>query len=117
MKDDTKEVLRSRVAEVQRVYERQGRLLRIVWLMAGVTIALAGLAMTVFPGPAIIVLPLGMAILAAQFAWARRVLELGIDRGVDVKRRMQAITPLTRLLTTLVVVCLAGAVLVVVVLR
>jgi tellurite resistance protein TerC len=117
VKEDTKEVLRSRVAEVQAMYRRQGRLLRLVWLMAGATIVLAGLAMTVFPGPAIVVLPVGMAILAAQFAWARRVLEVGIDRGVDVKRRMQAVAPITRLLTTLVVVCLAGAVLAVILLQ
>ena len=42
---------------------------------------LAGLAMTVLPGPAIVVLPAGMAMLAAEFAWASRVLDVGIERA------------------------------------
>ena len=117
MRDDTKEVLRSRVAEVQRAYGHHNLVFRILWVVAGATIVLAGLAMTIFPGPAIVVLPVGMAMLAAEFAWARRLLELGIDRGVDAKRRMQAVTPGTRLLTTLTVVSLLAAVAAVVLLR
>ena len=118
MTDDTKEVLRRRVAQVQRSYDRHSLVFRIVWVVAGATVVLIGLAMTVFPGPAIVVLPVGMAMLAAVFAWARRLLDLGIDRGVDVKRRVQAATTRARrLLTTLSLVCLAAAVAAVVLLR
>jgi putative transmembrane protein PGPGW len=38
----------------------------------GVTILLLGLAMVVLPGPAFIVIPIGLGILATEFAWARR---------------------------------------------
>jgi putative transmembrane protein PGPGW len=38
----------------------------------GVTILLIGLAMVVLPGPAFIVIPVGIGILATEFAWARR---------------------------------------------
>ena len=38
----------------------------------GVTIILLGVAMVVLPGPASIVIPIGLAILATEFAWARR---------------------------------------------
>lgn len=117
MKDDTKEVLRIRVEAVQRVYEGHGRLFRIMWVLAGATIVVAGLAMTVFPGPAVIVLPVGMAMLAAEFAWARRLLNVGIDRGVDAKRRFEAVPFAARMLTSLAVISLAGAVLAFVVLR
>lgn len=110
MKDDTKEVLRLRVARVQRAYRHRSLVFRAVWIVAGATVVLIGLAMTVLPGPAIVVLPVGMAMLAAQFAWARRLLDVGIDRGVDVKRRMQARPAAARLLTTMAVLCLAGAV-------
>lgn len=110
MKDDTKEVLRSRVADVQRAYGHHNLVYRILWVVAGATVVLAGLAMTVLPGPAIVVLPVGMAMLAAEFAWARRILELGIDRGVDAKRRVQAAAPGTRVLTTLSVGSLLAAV-------
>jgi hypothetical protein len=33
-------------------------------------VLLAGIAMLVFPGPAIIVIPLGFAILGTEYAWA-----------------------------------------------
>jgi tellurite resistance protein TerC len=40
----------------------------------GSTIVLFGIALIVLPGPAFIVIPLGIAILASEFAWARRVI-------------------------------------------
>ena len=117
MKDDTKEVLRDRVARVQRAYDRQGFVMRIVWFAVGITIVLAGLAMTVFPGPAVVVLPVGLAMLAAQFAWARRLLDVGIDRGVDVKRRIAATGSAAKLLAILAILSLVAAVVIFVVLR
>lgn len=117
MKDDTKEVLRTRVARVQHRYHRHSVAFRIVWVVVGITVVLAGLAMTVLPGPAVIVLPVGMAMLAAEFRWARRLLDVGIERGVDAKRRVQATPAAARVLTTLSVLCLAGAVMAYLVLR
>jgi tellurite resistance protein TerC len=40
----------------------------------GFTVLLIGVAMIVLPGPAIIVIPLGLAILATEFIWAERLL-------------------------------------------
>ena len=48
---------------------------RAIKIVAGFTVLLAGLAMTVLPGPAIVVIPAGLAILATEFLWARRLLE------------------------------------------
>ena len=42
---------------------------------AGGIVLVAGFAMIVLPGPAIVVIPLGLAILAVEFAWAKRWLE------------------------------------------
>ena len=47
---------------------------RLIVLVAGVTILLAGIAMIVLPGPAIVVIPVGLAVLATEFLWARRLL-------------------------------------------
>lgn len=46
------------------------------WVVAiiGGTILLIGLALIFLPGPAFIVIPVGLAILASEFAWARRYL-------------------------------------------
>ncbi len=44
---------------------------RIVILVVGSTLLLGGIVMIVLPGPAILVIPLGLSILAIEFAWAR----------------------------------------------
>jgi tellurite resistance protein TerC len=42
---------------------------------AGATVLLLGIVMIVLPGPAIVFIPAGLAILATEFAWAKRWLE------------------------------------------
>lgn len=53
------------------------RLRKTVIAITGGTVILFGIALIVLPGPAIIVIPLGIAILATEFAWAQRVLKRG----------------------------------------
>ncbi|MCC7257250.1 MAG: PGPGW domain-containing protein [Gammaproteobacteria bacterium] len=48
---------------------------RIVIALLGGTVILIGVIMLVTPGPALIVIPTGLAILALEFAWARRWLQ------------------------------------------
>lgn len=48
---------------------------RFMIAIAGGTVLLIGLALIVLPGPAFIVIPAGLAILAVEFAWARRWLD------------------------------------------
>jgi hypothetical protein len=45
---------------------------RITVMVLGGTVLAIGIALIVLPGPAIIVIPAGLAILAIEFAWARR---------------------------------------------
>lgn len=44
---------------------------RIVVAVLGVTVLLIGVVMIVTPGPAIIVIPVGLTILSIEFTWAR----------------------------------------------
>ncbi len=44
---------------------------RIVTTLVGSTVLLIGIVMIITPGPAVIVIPLGLAILGLEFAWAR----------------------------------------------
>ncbi|HEY1269026.1 MAG TPA: PGPGW domain-containing protein [Candidatus Binatia bacterium] len=48
---------------------------RLVVAVVGFTVLLAGAAMVVLPGPAFIVIPLGLAILGTEFVWARNLLK------------------------------------------
>lgn len=45
---------------------------RIVIAVVGTTVVLLGVVMLVTPGPAIVVIPIGLAILSIEFAFARR---------------------------------------------
>ena len=44
---------------------------RIAVLAVGSTIVLLGIVMLVTPGPGLIVIPIGLAVLGLEFAWAR----------------------------------------------
>lgn len=44
---------------------------RIVITAVGATVLLVGLIMVVTPGPALVFIPVGLAILGLEFAWAR----------------------------------------------
>jgi hypothetical protein len=57
--------------------ESRPRLRRFLIGAIGFSVILIGLVMIVLPGPAIIIIPLGLAILASEFAWARRVWRRG----------------------------------------
>lgn len=58
---------------------------RFVYSVLGLTVLLLGVVMIVLPGPAIIFIPLGLAILGGEYAWARRVVRRG---RVFVGRKM-----------------------------
>ena len=53
---------------------------RLIVAVIGFTILGIGIAMIVLPGPAILVIPLGLSILATEFVWAKRFLEKMKDR-------------------------------------
>lgn len=48
---------------------------RLIIAIVGFTVLLIGFAMIVLPVPAFIVIPVGLGILAIEFAWARRLLK------------------------------------------
>jgi tellurite resistance protein TerC len=59
---------------------------RIVILIVGMTVLLIGVVMIIAPGPAIVVIPAGLAILATEFAWARhwlRIIRESAEKGAD----------------------------------
>lgn len=61
---------------------------RIIIAVVGATVIAIGLALLVLPGPAVLVLAAGLAILATEFVWARRLLRSVKDRmDAALKRR------------------------------
>ena len=57
---------------------------RIAVAIVGGTVLAIGIALIVLPGPAFVVIPLGLAILGAEFAWARHWLRKVKQRSLDL---------------------------------
>lgn len=60
---------------------------RLIIGVIGTTVLLIGIALVVLPGPAIIVIPLGLAILGTEFIWARQLLRKSRGAFRNAKRR------------------------------
>ena len=64
---------------------------RLVRVVVGFTVLAAGVAMLVLPGPGWVVIAVALAILAAEFAWARRLLDRlkdGADKITDAAKAL-----------------------------
>ncbi len=48
---------------------------RAIVLVLGLSVLAVGIVMIIGPGPAVVVIPLGLGILATEFLWARRLLD------------------------------------------
>lgn len=62
--------------EMGRIYDLTfAGLRRIIILVLGISVVIVGIIMIFTPGPAIVVIPAGLAILATEFVWARIILK------------------------------------------
>jgi hypothetical protein len=68
------ENLLARIRRATRLDELPLFMRRTIVGVIGGTILLIGIALIFLPGPAILVIPFGLAILATEFAWARHTL-------------------------------------------
>ena len=68
------------------VFRTLGQAKRLVVVVIGFTILAAGVAMIVLPGPAVVVIPVGLAILASEFIWARNLL-VSVNARINLIRR------------------------------
>lgn len=58
---------------------------RIVVAVIGGTVTLVGIALIVLPGPAFVIIPIGLSILATEFVWAKRFLEKARQMATRLK--------------------------------
>ncbi len=61
---------------------------RFAVLVTGTTVILIGVVLLVTPGPAFVVIPIGLAILASEFPWARRLLRRLREQASRAARRV-----------------------------
>jgi Putative transmembrane protein (PGPGW) len=68
---------------VARFIGRNGK--RVGITIAGFLVLLAGAAMLVLPGPGIVVIIAGLAILATEYVWAQRLLRIAKEKANQAK--------------------------------
>jgi uncharacterized protein (TIGR02611 family) len=74
------------IREVGRFLGRNGK--RIAVTIAGFILVIAGLAMLVLPGPGILVVIVGLAILATEYVWAQRALNFAKQKAEQAKNKV-----------------------------
>lgn len=84
-------------------------MIRGAFVALGLVLVLGGLAMLVLPGPAFVVIPIGLAILSLEFAWAGHLLDKSLVKADDAKRKAQQASRTQKLLTAAAIVCAAVA--------
>ncbi|MBC8094958.1 MAG: PGPGW domain-containing protein [Akkermansiaceae bacterium] len=80
----------SKVRHALRLDELSPGVRKLIVGIVGGLVLLAGLALIFLPGPAFVVIPLGLAILASEFAWAKYYLEKARDWYQRTRARQSA---------------------------
>jgi uncharacterized protein (TIGR02611 family) len=74
------------VGAVWRFLRRNGK--RIAVTIAGGAIVLVGLVMLVLPGPGVVVIIAGLALLATEYVWAQRAMNFAKRRASQAKDKV-----------------------------
>jgi uncharacterized protein (TIGR02611 family) len=94
-------------------HHQRSRLYRIGFTTLGMLILLGGVVMLVTPGPAFVLIPIGLAMLALEFTWAERLLEKSLQQAQIAQEKAANATTLQRVLGVLaglaaLAACIAG---------
>ena len=84
--DAPKPTLVERMRAQREVHANRPLYLRVLIAAAGFTLLLGGVAMLLLPGPALAVIPVALAILSLEFAWAGRALEKAVEQAEKAKQ-------------------------------
>ena len=85
--------LAQRLARRREQRLERSRIYRILFGIAGALVTLAGVAMLVLPGPAFVVIPVGLAMLALEFTWAEHLLEKALDEAEQARESARNASP------------------------
>ncbi len=98
-----------RLRQQRETHRDRSRLVRFGFVIVGFTVLLAGVAMLVLPGPALAVIPVGLAILSLEFAWAARLLEVAIEKAEQAKQSAKETTKAQRIIVGVAIALAAAA--------
>jgi uncharacterized protein (TIGR02611 family) len=97
--------------EARRATHRErNRLFRIGFGIVGLLVLLGGLVMLVTPGPAFVLIPIGLAMLSLEFVWAERLLEKSLEQAQIAQEKAAQTTRTQRILAGIATVLAIAAV-------
>ncbi len=97
--------------EARRATHRErSRLFRIAFGIVGVLVLVAGLVMLVTPGPAFVLIPIGLAMLSLEFVWAERLLEKSLEQAQIAQEKAAQTTRTQRILAGIATVLAIAAI-------
>jgi uncharacterized protein (TIGR02611 family) len=79
-------------------HTERGVVYRIAFGVAGAIVLLAGLVMLVTPGPAFVLIPIGLAMLSMEFAWAAVALDKALEQAQVAQEKAAQTSTRMRLL-------------------
>jgi uncharacterized protein (TIGR02611 family) len=91
-------------------HRRRAKPIRALYVLAGFTILVAGVVMLITPGPAFVVIPVGLALLSLEFVWAEQLLEAAMEKGEQARMRASRATLIERVLSAIAVLLACGAI-------
>jgi uncharacterized protein (TIGR02611 family) len=99
--------------ELRRAVHRERHpLFRIAFGVGGVIVTLAGVIMLVTPGPAFVLIPIGLAMLSMEFVWAERLLVKSLEQAAVAQEKAAQTTRTQRILAAIAtLLAIAAAVL------
>jgi uncharacterized protein (TIGR02611 family) len=100
----------TRLREQRDRHRERSRIVRLLWIIGGFTLLLAGIAMLVTPGPAFVVIPIGLAILSLEFTWAEAALEKSLEQADKAAKKAAETTRMQRILSGIAATLACGAV-------
>jgi uncharacterized protein (TIGR02611 family) len=88
--------------EAQRATHRDRHpLFRVAFGAAGALITLGGVIMLVTPGPAFVLIPVGLAMLSMEFVWAERLLGKSLEQAAAAQEKAARTTGTQRILAAI----------------
>jgi uncharacterized protein (TIGR02611 family) len=99
--------------ELRRATHRERHpLYRVAFGIGGAVVTVAGLIMLVTPGPAFVLIPIGLAMLSMEFVWAERLLVKSLEQAAVAQEKAAQTTTGQRILAAIAtLLAIAAAVL------
>ena len=94
-------------------HKERHRLIRVAAAIGGFLVVLLGIVVIPLPGPGLLVVAVGLAVLALEFAWAEHLLEKTVDRLSEARERVKRASPVGQAAVALIGVLAAAASLIV----